>query len=89
MKLRPIKDKIIVKVPKKTLENTTKSGIITYNEEPSINEEWVIESVGPEVTQVKPWDKITFIRTGDQTNLELKDYALAICAEKDVIWILN
>ena len=95
MKLKPLHDRILIKIIEES--EKTKGGIIipdTAKEKPS---EGVVVAVGPGIInkdgkrnplEVKPGDKILFSKySGDEVKIDGKD--LMIIKEEDVIGILN
>jgi chaperonin GroES len=95
MKLKPLHDRILIKIIEES--EKTKGGIIipdTAKEKPSEGE---VVAVGPGIInkdgkrnplEVKPGDKILFSKySGDEVKIDGKD--LMIIKEEDVIGILN
>ena len=95
MKLKPLHDRILIKIIEES--EKTKGGIIipdTAKEKPSEGE---VVAVGPGIINkdgkrnpldVKPGDKILFSKySGDEVKIDGKD--LMIIKEEDVIGILN
>ena len=81
MVLKPLKDRIVV-VVEKPLE-MTKSGILLgeAKEKPAYA---VVESVGPEVKNVKKGDKIVY-KEYSVTNIKVDDVDYIIVNEEDVL----
>ena len=81
MALKPLKDRLVAKV-EKPLEKT-KSGILLgeAKEKPAYA---VVESVGPEVKEVKKGDKIVY-KEYSTTEIKLDDEDFIILKEEDVL----
>ena len=81
MTLKPLKDRIVA-VVEKPLEKT-KSGILLgeAKEKPAYA---VIESVGPEVKEVKKGDKIVY-KEYSTTDIKMDDKDYIILKEEDVL----
>lgn len=79
--LKPLKDRIVAKI-EKPLEKT-KSGILLgeAKEKPSYA---VVESVGPEVKEVKKGDKIVY-KEYSTTDIKLDETNYIILKEEDVL----
>ena len=84
MGMKPLKDRIVA-VVEKPLEKT-KSGILLgeAKEKPSYA---VVESVGPEVKEVKKGDKIIY-KEYSQSEIKMDEKDYVIVKEEDVLAIL-
>ena len=84
MGMKPLKDRIVA-VVEKPLEKT-KSGILLGDakEKPSYA---VVESVGPEVKEVKKGDKIIY-KEYSQSEIKMDEKDYVIVKEEDVLAIL-
>ncbi len=81
MALKPLKDRIVAKI-EKPLEKT-KSGILLgeAKEKPAYA---VVESVGPEVKEVKKGDKIVY-KEYSTTEIKVDETSYIILKEEDVL----
>ncbi|MDO4742280.1 MAG: co-chaperone GroES [Candidatus Saccharibacteria bacterium] len=81
MALKPLKDRIVAKV-EKPLEKT-ESGILLGDakEKPVYA---VVESVGPQVTEVKKGDRIVY-KEYSTTEIKIEDDEFIILKEEDVL----
>ena len=84
MALKPLKDRVVAKV-EKPLEKT-KSGILLgeAKEKPAYA---VVESVGPEVKELKKGDKIVY-KEYSTTDVKIDDTDYIILKEEDVLAIM-
>lgn len=81
MALKPLKDRIVAKI-EKPLEKT-KSGILLgeAKEKPAYA---VVESVGPEVKEVKKGDKVVY-KEYSTTEIKVDETSYIILKEEDVL----
>ena len=81
MALKPLKDRVVA-VVEKPLEKT-KSGILLgeAKEKPAYA---VVESVGPEVKEVKKGDKIVY-KEYSTTEIKIEDIEYIVLKEEDVL----
>ena len=82
MTLKPLKNHVVAKLEKPA--EKTASGLLL----PDMNKEKaayaVVESVGPEVKDIKPNDKIIY-KEYSTTNVKISDEEYIIVEEKDVL----
>lgn len=81
MQLKPLQDRVVAK--KEAPQTTTKSGILLgeAKEAPSYA---VVESVGPDVKNVKKGDRIVY-KQYSTTDVKLDDVDYIIVKEEDVL----
>lgn len=84
MQLKPLQDRVVAK--KEEPQTTTKSGILLgeAKEAPSYA---VVESVGPDVKDVKKGDKVIY-KQYSTTDVKLEDTDYIILKEEDVLAVV-
>ncbi len=86
MKLKPLADRIIVKVTE-SLEKT-KSGIILPDTAKEKPEQGKVMAVGKDVKEVKEGDSVMFTKYGP-TEVKVEEEELLIVKEEDILAIIK
>ncbi len=85
MQLKPLQDRVVAK--KEEPQTTTKSGILLgeAKEKPSYA---VVESVGPEVKNVKKGDKIVY-KQYSTTDIKIDEAEYIVLKEEDILALVQ